>query len=98
MRDVHVSNQFKTDLKKLSKKDRLAVNEVVTKLQNDEPLEAKYRDHDLHGNYDGYRECHVRPDLLLVYAKGSEGELLILTLYRISSHTNIFDIKKSQKK
>ena len=98
MRDIHVSNQFKTDLKKLSKQDRLAVNTVVTKLQNDVHLDVKYRDHELHGNYEGYRECHIRPDLLLVYTKGSEGELLILTLYRISSHTNIFDIKKSKKK
>ena len=46
----------------------------------------------------GYRECHVFPDLLLVYKRLITGELLILTVYRIDSHTNIFDINKSQKK
>ena len=92
-REIRTSSRFKTDLKKLSSRDKLVVRAVVDKLQIDEPLEPKYRDHDLHGNYDGYRECHIRPDLLLVYRKGSEGELLILTLYRINSHTNIFDKK-----
>lgn len=49
-------------------------------------------------NYEGYRECHVFPDLLLVYKRLITGEILILTVYRIDSHTNIFDVKKSQKK
>ena len=93
-RELHIARSFKTDIKKLSAQEKAETRAVVQKLQKDEPLEPKFRDHDLHGNYEGYRECHVRPDLLLVYAKGSEGELLILTLYRISSHTNIFDIKK----
>ena len=97
MRKLKTTRAFRTDLKKLNAKDSQEAKTVITKLRNDEPLEAKYRDHDLHGNYDGYRECHIRPDLLLVYQKGSEGELLILTLYRISSHTNIFDISKSKK-
>ena len=98
MRKLKTTSAFRTDLKKLSKAEVDETKVVVTKLQKDELLDAKYRDHDLHGNYEGYRECHIRPDLLLVYKKGSEGELLILTLYRISSHTNIFDTKKSKKK
>ena len=98
MRKLKTTSAFRIDLKKLSKAEADETKSVVLKLQKDETLDAKYRDHDLHGNYNGYRECHIRSDLLLVYAKGSEGELLILTLYRISSHTNIFDIKKSKKK
>lgn len=98
MRKLKTTSAFRTDLKKLSKAEADETKSVILKLQKDETLDAKYRDHDLHGNYNGYRECHIRSDLLLVYAKGSEGELLILTLYRISSHTNIFDIKKSKKK
>ena len=98
MRKLKTTSAFRTYLKKLSKAEADETKSVVLKLQKDETLDAKYRDHDLHGNYNGYRECHIRSDLLLVYAKGSEGELLILTLYRISSHTNIFDIKKSKKK
>ena len=96
-REVRASSKFKTDLKKLNQQERLDVKTVVDKLQVDEPLKSKYRDHDLHGNYIGYRECHIRPDLLLVYKKSAEGKLLILTLYRISSHTNIFDTKKGKK-
>ena len=91
------SKTFRTDYKKLSKAETEETDTVIQKLLRDEPLEAKYRDHDLHGNYEGYRDCHIRPDLLLIYKKGQEDELLILTLYRISSHTNIFDIKKSKK-
>lgn len=98
MRKLKTTSAFRIDLKKLSKSEAAETKSVVLKLQKDETLDAKYRDHDLHGNYDGYRECHIRPDLLLVYAKEKEGELLILTLYRISSHTNIFDIKKGKKK
>ena len=97
IRDLHTTKSFRTDYKKLSKSEVAETDAIVQKLQSDEPLEAKYRDHDLHGNYNGYRECHVRSDLLLVYKKGSEGELLILTLYRISSHTNIFDTGKSRQ-
>ena len=52
----------------------------------------------IYGNYTGYRECHIHSDLLLVYKKLESGELLILTLYRINTHTNIFDTNKSQKK
>ena len=98
MRKLKTTSSFRTDLKKLTKSEADETKSIVVKLQKDETLDAKYRDHDLHGNYNGYRECHIRPDLLLVYQKGNEGELLILTLYRISSHTNIFDIKKSKKK
>ena len=98
MRKLKTTSSFRTDLKQLTKSEADETKSVVVKLQKDETLDAKYCDHDLHGNYNGYRECHIRPDLLLVYQKGNEGELLILTLYRISSHTNIFDIKKSKKK
>ena len=97
-RQLRTTKSFRSDYKKLSNDEVSETDVVVKKLMNDEPLDAKYRDHDLHGNYKGCRECHIRPDLLLVYKKGIDGKLLILTLYRISSRTNIFDTKKSQKK
>lgn len=97
-RQLRTTKSFRSDYKKLSNDEVSETDVVVKKLMNDEPLDEKYRDHDLHGNYKGCRECHIRPDLLLVYKKGTDGKLLILTLYRISSHTNIFDTKKSQKK
>lgn len=73
------------------------LDNVIDMLRQGQTLDIKYRDHALTGNYEGYRECHIRPDLLLVYKKSVNNELLILTVYRISSHTNIFDISKSKK-
>ena len=94
MRELHIARSFKIDFKKLSKTDKEATRSIVQKLQNDEPLEEKYHDHNLLGFYAGYRECHIHPDLLLVYQKTDEDELQILSLVRINSHTNIFDKNK----
>ena len=56
-------------LKKLSKTEKLDTRNVVIKLQMDEPLGEKSHDHELRGNYAGFRECYVHPDLLLAYKK-----------------------------
>ena len=96
--ELYTAKSFRKDYKKLSKSEIADTDVVIKKLINNETLDTSYNDHDLHGNYDGYRECHVRPDLLLVYKRLATGELLVITLYRINSHTNIFDINKSQKK
>ena len=88
----------KTYYKKLNKQETQDTDEIIKKLLDDSPLEEKNHDHELTGNYSGYRECHVHQDLLLVYKKDSDECALMMTCYRISSHTNIFDIKKSQKK
>ena len=93
-RELHIARSFKTDIKKLSDQEKSETRSVVQKLQKDEVLDPNLRDHALHGNYEGYRECHVRPDLLLVYKKTDNGEIHLLSLARINSHTNIFDIKK----
>ena len=45
---------------------RINTNKVITMLQNDIPLEEKYRDHELKGKYQGFRECHIQPDLFNV--------------------------------
>ena len=95
--ELHTTKSFRKDYKKLSKSEINETDIVIKKLLNDEILGPEYKDHDLHGNYEGFRECHILPDLLLIYKKLLNGELLILTLYRISSHTNIFDVNKSQK-
>ena len=51
------------------------------------PLDARYRDHDLSGDWAGYRECHIKPDLLLIYRKSGSD---ILRLARLGSHGEIF--------
>ncbi|EOB3231727.1 type II toxin-antitoxin system YafQ family toxin [Campylobacter upsaliensis] len=64
---VVFSKKFKKDFKKLSKDDKEICRKIVDKLADDEPLEPKYKDHALKGNYIGFRECHIKPDLLLIY-------------------------------
>lgn len=88
--EVKFTSQFKKDLK-LAKKQNKNLDEmfdVVEKLANDIPLEEKYRDHALTGNYISYRECHIEPDWLLVYKKDSG--VLVLLLYRLGSHSDLF--------
>lgn len=57
-------------------------------LSNNETLEAKYKDHALKGNYICFRECHIKPDLLLVYRKIDD--ILELYLANLGNHNNIF--------
>ena len=66
MLNIIMSNQFKRDLKLARKRglDIALLDAVVTQLANELPLAAKYRDHDLKGDYAGFRECHIMPDML----------------------------------
>jgi len=42
---------------------------VLTALAKDRPLEPRYRDHALTGDWNDHRDCHVKPDLVLIYQK-----------------------------
>jgi mRNA interferase YafQ len=64
------------------------VNEVVLKLAAGAVLVPKYNDHALNGKYLGYRECHIKPDILLLY-KRDKGKL-ILMLMNLGSHSDFF--------
>lgn len=66
------------------------MEDVVDKLQYDIPLEAKYKDHALKGDLDGFRECHIQPDWLLIYLK--ENDILTLTLVATGSHSDLLNI------
>ena len=88
--DIQFTNQFKKDLK-LAKKQNKNLDklfEVIGILANGGTLDAKYRDHDLTGNYKGTRECHIEPDWLLIYEIC--GDVLVLMLYRLGSHSELF--------
>ena len=88
--EVQYSNEFKKGLKKL-KNDKNSLNlvrNIIKKLANNEILEAKYKDHKLVGEYAGFRECHIKPDLLLIYKK--ENKALILVCIAIGSHSDLF--------
>ena len=66
------------------------LEEVVDKLQNNIKLEDKYHDHELKGNFKGFRECHIQPDWLLIYLK--EENVLTLTLVDTGSHTDLLNM------
>ena len=84
------SNSFLKDLRLAKKRglDLSLLEEVVNKLANQETLEAKYHDHALTGEYRDFRECHVKPDWLLVYC--IDDEELELLLFRTGSHADLF--------
>lgn len=92
MREIDYSNQFQRDYKRESKspnnKDLDKKLELVLDLLcADLPLSRKYKDHALKGEYEGIRECHVKPDLLLIYFKTGK---TLLTLVRLGSHSELF--------
>ena len=88
--EVRFTRQFKRDLKLAKKqgKDLNKLYDVIERLANDEVLEEKYHDHDLKGEYEGSRECHIEPDWLLIYE--IQGKVLVLMLYRLGSHSALF--------
>lgn len=90
MLEIVSSNRFKRDLKVALKRGyRISLLEdVVNRLVMREPLEERYRDHLLSGDYDGFRECHITPDWLLVY-QVRENEL-VLFLSRTGTHSDLF--------
>ena len=92
MRTIERSTAFKRDLKRAAKSlQQASLNAslvpVLTALAYDQPLEPRLRDHDLSGDWSGYRECHVKPDLLLIYRKTEDG---LLRLARLGSHSELF--------
>ncbi len=88
--EIKFTTQFKKDLKLAKKqgKDTEKLFDAIEMLANGETLPAKYRDHDLTGDYKGCRECHIEPDWLLVYE--IFGDVLVLMLYRVGSHSDLF--------
>jgi mRNA interferase YafQ len=82
------TNSFKKGFKKLSKEHQEEAFIVIEKLVNGEILEQKYKDHKLIGNYKNSRECHIKPDLLLIYK--IDKNILQLVLIEIGSHAELF--------
>lgn len=91
MRAVKQSSQFKRDLKREAKgPHRQALQSdfvaVVSALANDQPLAEKYHDHALAGDWKDHRDCHIKPDLVLIYRKPGRTEL---QLVRLGSHSEL---------
>ena len=91
--DIVWTSQFKKDYK-LAMKRRLDINlldDIIRKLASGEQLPEKYKDHALTGNWIGHCECHIQPNWLLIYR--IESDLLILTLARTGTHSDLAGIK-----
>ncbi len=88
MREIERTNQFKKDLKLARKrgKNLARVQAIIDLLVQDEPLPARHRPHRLIGDMDGYWECHVEPDYLLVYEYLPD----TLMLVRLGTHSDLF--------
>jgi mRNA interferase YafQ len=95
MRTLERSAVFKRDYKRIKATPRHSkdvdslLSAVLLRLLDDadQDLPESNRDHALRGNWAGYRECHVKPDLLLIYRKTDQN---ILRLARIGSHSELF--------
>ncbi|MDD6969559.1 MAG: type II toxin-antitoxin system YafQ family toxin [Treponema sp.] len=85
---IATTKRFDKEYAKLSPSDREIVKKVINRLAKDEVLEPKYKDHPLKGDYLGFRDCHVKPDLVLIYSKKKDA--LLLTAFRINSHSELF--------
>lgn len=87
---ISFTKDYKRDLKKLATQPEILLSvemvEVMNCLFNGLPLPEKYKDHALSGNWQGFRDCHIKNDLVLIYRKTEEG--IIFT--RLNSHSEVF--------
>jgi len=94
MRAIEFSSAYKRNYKRVKATPRhnkdvdSLVAAVVELLLADQDLPENKRDHALSGDWAGYRECHIKPDLLLIYGKPDKQTL---RLARLGSHSELFD-------
>lgn len=86
---IKFTSKFKKDLKKFqhNKQVQDRLENILLMLMFDSTLDDKYHDHALIGNYKGHRECHLMPDVLLIYKKDNT----YISLERIGSHSELFN-------
>ena len=91
MRAIERTSRFKRDYRReksgvLSKKLDALLIEAIELLASDRPLPQRYFDHPLSGEWSGFRDCHIRPDLVLIYEKP---DATTLRLVRLGSHSEL---------
>jgi mRNA interferase YafQ len=91
MRTIEWTSQFKRDYKREGKGQHRATLDVelfpiVEALANDQLLDPRYRDHALTGDWKDYRDCHIKPDMVLIYRKPDD---VVLQLVRLGSHSEL---------
>ena len=92
MYEVKFTAAYKKSYKLMKKRglDLSLPDAAVDTLRQGKQLDEKYRDHALTGKFKGFRECHIRPDWLLIYL--IEEDILTLTLADTGSHSDIFNM------
>lgn len=89
MRTIVQTSQFKQDLKKVKHSGRYKINDLLTVVEllaADKTLAEKHKDHPLTGNWQTHRECHIKPDWLLIY-QCIDNKLILM---RTGSHSELF--------
>jgi mRNA interferase YafQ len=91
MREIESTGRFRRDYRREKRGQRGSVLDasletVLELLVADAPLPPRYRDHPLSGDWSGFRDCHVRPDLVLIYEKPDPDTL---RLVRLGSHAEL---------
>ena len=93
MRTIERAGLFKKDYKRVLKQPRHAkdieqlLKEALLLLVADAEMPAAMEDHPLSGDWNGYRDCHLKPDLVLIYKKTDDN---VLRLARLGSHSELF--------
>ncbi len=91
MRAIERTTQFRRDYKREMKgRHRATLDDdfvgIVTALASDQSLSDRRRDHALTGDWSDHRDCHVKPDLVLIYRKPDEHRI---QLVRLGSHSEL---------
>lgn len=92
MYTVKFTTAYKKSYKLMKKRglDLSLLDKVVDELRQGNPLDEKYKDHMLKGEYAGFHECHIKSDWLLIYL--IEDNILTLTLVNTGSHSDLFKL------
>lgn len=90
MYQIKFTTAYKKSYKLMKKRgyDLSLLDEAVDMLRQGKKLASRYKDHELSGNFRGFRECHIKPDWLLVYLV--ENDICTLTLVDTGTHSDIF--------
>ena len=89
MKSLSQTTQFARDVKRMCKRGKTLerLQEVVRKLAGGDALDPRHRDHPLHGDWKGSRDCHVEPDWVLIYTSDASS----LRLERTGTHADLFE-------
>ena len=90
MLQVEYTTKFKRDLKLAKKRNKNldSLHDAMKKIENEEKLNPRLKDHPLSNNWKGYRELHIEPDWLLIYKLITDEKVVIFV--RTGTHSDLF--------